>query len=128
VRGFRNFCAFTNESAREYLHPIERHYTRCSRRTLGVFQLVERVSELGSNHELPETAVAVDAENSLIVQAHYVSANDSFSVIARHRTPAGDFYVLAACGECHCIPVGLVCRLLTGQYLEIWLQHERSTA
>jgi hypothetical protein len=97
---------------------------KCDRRTLGVFRLVERVSELGSTHELSETAVPIDAENAIVVQAHYVSANDSFCIIARFRSPTEDIHVLAAAAECHCTPVSLVCRLPTRQFVEVYLQHE----
>jgi hypothetical protein len=98
---------------------------KCERRTLGIFPLVERGTEPISTHELPETTVALGSDSALVVEAYYVPANDSFSVTARHRTPAQESYILAAGAECHCIPVGLVCRLLTGEYVEIYLQHER---
>jgi hypothetical protein len=75
--------------------------------------------------QLPETTLAIDSDSALIVQADYVPANDSFSVIARYRTTAEDTHVLAAVAECHCIPVSLICRLPTGQFVEIYLQHEK---
>ena len=67
----------------------------------------------------------LDSDSALIVQAHYVPANDSFSVIARFRSPDEDTHVLAAGAECHCTPVSLVCQLPTRQFVEIYLQHEK---
>lgn len=101
---------------------------KCGRRTLGVFQLVEHGTEPLNAFELPETVVALGSESTLVVKAHYTPANDVFSVTVRHRTVQEDSYLLAVGAECHCIPVGLVCRLLTGQYVEICLQHEKGAA
>jgi hypothetical protein len=95
------------------------------RRTIGEFSLVPHGTEPLHTYELPETTVTLDSDSALVIQAHYVPANDSFSVIARHRTSAEDIHVLAAGAECHWIPVSLVCRLPTGQFVEIYLQHDK---
>jgi hypothetical protein len=94
------------------------------RRTVGEFQLVPNGAHPLHVLELPETKVPLDSDSELVIQAHYVPANDSFSVIARFRSPSEDTYVLAAGAECHCAPVDLVCQLPTRQFVEIYLQHE----
>jgi len=96
----------------------------CERRTLGEFRLARHGAEPLHAYELSETAVGLTSDSALIVKAHYVPANDSFSVVARYRAGKEESYVLAAGAECHCSPVSLVCQLPTRQFVEIYLQHE----
>jgi hypothetical protein len=98
------------------------------RRTIGTFALLARGTAPLHSYELPETSVEVNSGSSLIVQASYVPANYSLSVIVRYRTASEDMHVLAAVAECSCIPVSLICRLPTGQYVEVYLQHEMTAA
>lgn len=95
------------------------------RRTVGAFHLVAHGEGPFRGFRLSETPVAIGPGSSLVVRADYAQGNRMFTVTAKHRSAAEDVHVLAVVAGYINAPVVFICRLPTGQFVEMVLQREK---
>ncbi len=93
----------------------------CQRQSIGEFDLSQHGNSPLHSFQLPPTRLEVTQKVTLIIEASYVPSNHSFSIIVSEETSSQERYVLAVSAESKFLPVSLVVRLSSGDYVEVYL-------